>query len=397
VTPKHSILLASYHFPPDAAVGALRVAKLARILPEFGWAPHVLTVRDDLRREGLDEGRLEGLQDIPVLRTGELPRVFETLGRARFVFGSRSVGPNAAAIAAPIPAAAAGETLERWLARAFKSLFLFLPDDKKNWSLRAAASAVRLIRQRRIEWVLTSGPPFSTHIIGLVAKLLTGVKWVADFRDPWVDMLPERNPAMVSAASDRLESWMEWSVVTRADRILTTTERMRSAMTGRYSSLPPERFVCMPNSVDTDRIQPGDLRCKFEVFTITYTGSLYFHRTPEPLFEAVGQLLASDKASRESIRIKLVGQCREVNGRDTLRLAGSYGLDGVVEVIDRVPHCEAVRIMQRSHLLLLLAPERHRLVVPAKIFDYFGSGASIGRTGQDLRLLRIGRVDSGAC
>jgi hypothetical protein len=48
-----------------------------------------------------------------------------------------------------------------------------------------------------------------------------------------------------------------------------------------------------------------------------------------------------------------------------------------VEVIDRVPYSEAVRIMNRSHLLLLLAPERHRLVVPAKIFDYLGSRTAI--------------------
>ena len=33
--------------------------------------------------------------------------------------------------------------------------------------------------------------------------------------------------------------------------------------------------------------------------------------------------------------------------------------------------------MQRSHLRLTLAPERHRLVIPAKIFDYLGSGSKI--------------------
>jgi hypothetical protein len=34
-------------------------------------------------------------------------------------------------------------------------------------------------------------------------------------------------------------------------------------------------------------------------------------------------------------------------------------------------------MMQRSHLLLVLAPERHRLVVPAKIYDYLGSGSKV--------------------
>jgi hypothetical protein len=58
-------------------------------------------------------------------------------------------------------------------------------------------------------------------------------------------------------------------------------------------------------------------------------------------------------------------------------MADRYGLGGSVEVIDSVSYAEVVGIMQRSHLLLMLAPERHRLVVPAKMFDYLGSGSSI--------------------
>ena len=38
------VLVISYHFTPDAAVGAVRSAKFAKYLPQFGWEPIILTV-----------------------------------------------------------------------------------------------------------------------------------------------------------------------------------------------------------------------------------------------------------------------------------------------------------------------------------------------------------------
>ena len=37
------VLVISYAFPPTNAIGAVRVGKLAKYLPEFGWEPVVLT------------------------------------------------------------------------------------------------------------------------------------------------------------------------------------------------------------------------------------------------------------------------------------------------------------------------------------------------------------------
>lgn len=369
------ILIASYHFPPDAAVGGLRMAKAARLLPEFGWQTYVLTVRDEHREEGLDTSRLEGLEDVPIVTTDVLPGLLAALVRAKNRLLNRKPGAPSAA-AANVTSAAPVETLGARLKRYAVSLFVLLPDEKKNWSIRAAFKAVRLIRRHRIDWVLTSGPPFSGHLVGLVAKLLTRAKWVADFRDPWIEMLPERYPYTRSRFSDWLEGCMERAVMTAADKVIATTERMCLSMAQRYPALDRHKFVCIPNSIDTGSF-PADEADKYDELTITYAGTLYFDRTPEPLFKAVQQLIASGKARPGAIKIKLLGNCRQIEGTDTTAIAGRYGLGDVVDILDRVPYPQALRIMQRSHLLLLLAPERHRLVVPAKIFDYLGSGSQI--------------------
>jgi glycosyltransferase involved in cell wall biosynthesis len=175
---------------------------------------------------------------------------------------------------------------------------------------------------------------------------------------------------------------MEAAVVRYADRIAVTTPRMRQAMTARYPE-SAEKFLWVPNSIDVDRTRTVAPIEKYEPLTIAYAGVLYFDRTPEPLFRAVAELLKSGDAAPADLRIKLVGQCRQINGVDTMTIARRYGIEEVVELVDRVPYAEAIRIMQRSHVLLMLAPARHRLVVPAKIYDYLGTGSSILAIAED--------------
>jgi glycosyltransferase involved in cell wall biosynthesis len=374
------ILLAAYHFPPSAAVGGLRVTRFARFLPEFGWEPHVLTIRDADRDpgEGEDPSRLAGLEDVPVTRTrapSGLIRLYTRI-KARLK-GSRSPQVSWDVTAASARAERGRESLTGRFKRYVTSLVALLPDEQKNWSVLASLTAVRLVRRHRLDWVLTSGPPFSVHFVGFVTRACTGAKWVADFRDPWIEMLPERPPFSRSWLSDRIEAWMERLVMRHADRVLTTTERMRASFLQRHPGLPAEKFECLPNGIDSQQVPADEHAAGYDRLTITYAGTLYFDRTPEPLFRAVGELLKEGLARPDDLSIKLVGNCARIGGVDTLELAGRYGVEATVEVIPRVPRAEAFRIMQRSHLLLVLAPPNHGLVLPAKIFDYLGSGAQI--------------------
>jgi glycosyltransferase involved in cell wall biosynthesis len=170
---------------------------------------------------------------------------------------------------------------------------------------------------------------------------------------------------------------MEARVMHNADKVLATTERMRASMAQRYPTVPEDRFAWLPNGIDVSRFSDGGGVEKYGPLTVTYAGTLYFDRTPEPLFEAFGALVRQGHAKPSDFRIKLVGSCRTIGGVDTLAVARRHGVEDSVEIVDRVPHAEAVEIMRRSHLLLVLAPSNHQLVLPAKIFDYLGSGSKL--------------------
>ena len=44
-TAERSVLFVAYHFPPMRSAGVERSAKFVRYLPEFGFAPQVLSTR----------------------------------------------------------------------------------------------------------------------------------------------------------------------------------------------------------------------------------------------------------------------------------------------------------------------------------------------------------------
>jgi len=375
------ILLAAYHFPPSAAVGGLRIIRFARFLPEFGWRPYVLTVDDADRRQdqGTDHARLVGLESVSITRTHQPSGILDLYSRIKckvLHLRGRQHGGHSAPVGEPVRPAGR-EVFAQRLRRYARSLFVLLPDEEKTWALFAAVPALRLIRRHRIDYILTSAPPFSVHFIGLVAKLFTRVSWVADFRDPWFESMSYRPAYSQSQLSRRLEQWMEALVMHNADRVLATTEQMRQSMMARYPHLRGEKFSCLPNGIDVSRFGDADSVDKYGPLTITYAGSLYLDRTPEPIFEALGALVKEGKARLGDCRIKLVGHCRHIGEVETEAVARRYGVESAVEIIDHVPHAEAIRIMQRSHLLLVLAPPNHRLVLPAKIFDYLGSGSKL--------------------
>jgi glycosyltransferase involved in cell wall biosynthesis len=218
-------------------------------------------------------------------------------------------------------------------------------------------------------------------LIGLAVKMITGARWAADFRDPWMTTGWKR-AYPTCALSMRIEAWLERKVIEKADLLLFNVERLRDAYRKRYAHVPGERFVFIPNGIAPRALEQTAEAAKYERFTLSYTGSLYVGRSPEPVFEAVSRLIRKGKAAPEAIRIHLVGECRMVEGIPTALLIRKHGLESSVEVCDPVPYAEAMEVIRRSHLALLLAP-RLPFQIPAKAYDYLGTGVRILAIAED--------------
>ncbi len=400
---KKKILLISYHYPPSMAVGGLRIANFARYLPEQGWQPYVLTV-EDRYLEQVDPNRLVGLEHAPIAKAPKAPTVSDLylslksrLGRqerktdgAETVSLAKAISPNAGRNGAE----GAKQKLKRYLF----SLLLSLPDGERSWVVPAVLKALRVIKRERISTVLTSCPPYSVHLIGLALKLITGVRWVADFRDPWITGSQKRL-YYTSRLSMAIERRLEHLVLRKADRVLVNTANLTRLLLRTHGDLSRRKVMQLPNGFNPDRYRPYRQQEKYRRFTITYAGSLYFGRTPEPLFEAIKALIDAGTIRPEQIGVKLVGQCDRIEGRATEAVISCYALEGVVDLIPPVSYDEAMTIVAKSHLALLLAPDQP-YQIPAKVFDYFGvctpvlTFAGEGATADIVRSTRTGEVFS---
>jgi hypothetical protein len=370
---RDGMLLIAYHFPPSAAVGGRRMANFAVALRSLGWDAHALTIPDGAI-EQIDRGRLDAVRGVPIHVASVWPTFIGAITRAvRWRRGNRRTATVASPPSTAATGATTGESFAR-RARRYVMSFAFLPDAEKGWCVPAVIRAVRTIRRRRLGWFMTSCPPYSVHVIGLAVKKLSGARWVADFRDPWMTTGSKRLYPTCTA-SIAIESWLERRVIENADIVVFNVERLRDAYRARYSHVTPEKLVFIPNAIATPAA-PGTPVRKYDRFTICYTGSLYVGRSPEPVFEAVARLIRERTVAPDAIRIVLVGQCRSIDGMPTESVARRHGVESVVEVHDHVPHAQAFEMIQKSHLALLLAPNLP-YQVPAKVYDYLGAGARI--------------------
>lgn len=373
------ILLIAYHFPPSIEVGGLRIANWSRQLPQFGWTPYVLTVMDK-HLDKVDSEKLKYIGSVKIFKAGLMPTLspgYLAIKKAVQSLSRKSDVPGGISQTCLQPSTSVdrrAETISEKVRRYIRS-FLTLPDEHRNWVLPALINAWRVIRREEIDCVLTSSPPHSAHLVGWCLKVITGVRWIADFRDPWMTGGAKKMYSNC-AVSLGIERWLERRMVRKADLVVTNTERLSKAFQDVYGSWLSKRLVCIANGFDGEFFSQFAQVEKEKIFTIIYAGTLYFGRTPEPVFRAVQELIQEGRLDSRSIRIRLVGQCRSIEGWPVEGVIQRYQLNGVVEVLDSVSYIRAAEMVKRSHLALLLAPNQP-YQIPAKVYDYMGIGTKI--------------------
>lgn len=390
------VLVCAYHFPPDAAVGALRPQKFVKYLPEFGWKPYVLTIREQFV-ERRDDSRLADVGDTEVIRTD----YYRTPLQSFFDLRDRFLAPR---LSDAMPESitshpdrpcrmAFSARLKRFVAEAN-----WFPDDKMYWTLPAVWAGWRIMRRERITTLYATAPPHTVCLVGLILSMLTGSRLVIDFRDPWRLFRQYLRDADRSRLYDYLEELCERLVLRRAETVISATERATAALRSSYPAIDPEKFVTISNGYDaSDFISHSGPPRRNERFVISYLGTFYLDRSPDTFLVALGRLLASGVIPVDGIEVRFIGNVATAAGVTMTQLLERHGVAKCVRVVGPVPYADALRCMQESDLLLLFAPNQP-LQVPGKAFEYFGARRPVlafteeGATADLVRSLNAGLV-----
>ena len=237
-----------------------------------------------------------------------------------------------------------------------------------TWLPYLIPAARRVIRERRIEALVTNGPPDSTHLLGL-ALGRNRPPWIADFDDGWrYEPLMGRWPTRIQ---DRLDSSLERRVVRSADAVVGITEPIARNFRQRYGCLAydipsgwdPARLNAEVASAAPPKLSPG-------VVNLVHTGSLSLpdRRDPRGLFQAFESLVARDPDVATRLRLTLAGA---LTGHDRRILDALTPLvRGMVHEVGFLPKPQALALQRAADVLLLISTGSHQQVVTAKLSEY---------------------------
>lgn len=358
------VLIITYYFPPAGGSAVQRIVKFVKYLPHFGWQPVILTAREGdyvLRDESLGS---EIPEDVTVSRT-RAPDLYTWYER---------MSKKQTAAPADLSAIAVSQSEKTtWKGRVALSIrsLLFIPDARCAWLPYAVIKGLRMIREERIDAILSSSPPFTTALIGGLLARLTGLPWISDYRDPWTQAyFYFRRPQPSRCIEDRLERWL----LKKATKVVSINERIIDGLRQKYDMHDSEKWGIVPNGYDPEDfigIEPETDK----YFTVTYTGTIHAKMHPAPLMEAVRQLSHEDADFSQSIRLNFVGRVDD----DVTYMFKDTAIKNNIRLIPHLPHRECLRYTMGADLLLLLIPmaSNSDIVMTGKLFEYLRSGNPI--------------------
>ena len=353
------VLIVVHDHPPIRSTGSLRMLKFAQYLPEFGYRAVFLTTN---RYGGLPT---DAIGDI--YRANDFVHsIFSPLRRKR---GAGTIQEQQFRIATLESSSILGRLRDR----------IMIPDTKLGWLLPAIQVGRRAIAEQQPILILSSSPPETPHLIAAQLACLSGLPWVADFRDGWLFEPP--NPAMRQAWLRRwLEGRLERSIVLQATALTTAQAPLADDFRARYPRASAE-VRTVTNGYDAAEFAGLNRQRKPDgTFLLVHTGALSGSRqgtSPSGFFRALSDVARQDPAT--PLRVRMVG---DTNPRERAE-ALSLGLGEYVTFIPPVSNREAHQHQLDADALLLITARRQRSIAPLKLYDYIGAGVPILALAQD--------------
>jgi len=350
------VLMIAYHYPPlSGSSGIQRSLRFSQDLPGFGWQPSVLGAHP----RAFESVSTDLLAAIPLGM--DVRRAFALDARRHLSLFNRYPG---------------------WIAR---------PDRWVSWLFGALITGFGMIRQQRPDVIWSTYPIPTAHLIGYWLSRLSGIPWVADFRDPM---------AHAGYPTDRA-TWnsylaVEEKVFKQAARMIFTTPGAARLYRERYPA-QVNRIQVIENGYDEASFEPLDAPSVRSALnpgkiTLLHSGIVYPEwRNPGEFFSALRSLIDSRHVGAAGICLRF----RAPEHTDFLSsLVATYVLQDVVQILPPIGYEAALAEMCAADGLLVLQSADCSDQIPAKVYEYLRAGKPIlglcGVTGDTAELLQRG-------
>ena len=354
------VLLIAYHYPPlRGSSGIQRALRFSQYLREFGWEPIVLTAHPRAYQDKSEDL----LADVP-------PGVI--VERAFALDTSKHL-----ALAGRYPR------------------FLANPDRWMSWWYGAVPAGLRLIRKYKPAAIWSTYPIATAHKIGATLNRLTGVPWIADFRDPMAQEGYPPDPT-IWAAFKRIEM----QALAQASCVTFTSPGAIRTYRANYPDLAHGKLVLLENGYDEEAFALASGKPVPAATTgrivLLHSGIVYSEeRDPSHFFAALRQLRQSGNplAERLTIRLRATG-----NDARMKTMIAAAGIEDMVELAPAIPYADALAEMMAVDGLLVLQASSCNDQIPAKAYEYLRARrpllALTDRAGDTADVIRRAGIDT---
>lgn len=324
-------LMVAFHFPPQAgSSGILRTLNFVRYLHQSHWQPVVLTAHP----RAYDDTSQDLTDSIPA--------------GVKVVRGFAFDAARYLSLKGKYP---------QWLA---------LPDRWSSWWLGGVVSGFKAIKRNRIDVIWSTYPIATSHMIAATLAKLTGLPWVADFRDPMVG-----NPSnQFSELRRQFIEKLEVRVMREATCCIFTTQSAAEKYRKVYPFAAAKCRV-IENGYDETAFSgaiPSRHGLATETLLLLHSGIIYPEgRDPTVFFGAVAKLIAAGDLDRKRLCIRFRAPA---HGDEVMAIAKAQGVADIVDIAPPVPYRDAIAEILAADILLVFQGSSFNAQIPAKIYEY---------------------------
>ena len=272
----------------------------------------------------------------------------------------------------------------------------FIPDVMICWVIPAVIKALNIIKQNKIDIMITTSSPWSVHLIGLILTYFKKIPWIAHFRDTWTQGVIRDWPTKLHY---KIEETMEKAVYKNAAKIILITPSTRERLHEKYKMIPSSKTATIPIGYDEEDFRNQNKIHKHKKFILSYIGRFYGiykkERTthipdiitkflkyrsarlntnacsPYYIFLGLQKLIAQHPEIKADLELRIVGTLHNENSA----LVDEFSLGDIVNITGYVSHSECINMILESSALVYILWDSDKPVcaIRNKLYEYIAA------------------------
>ena len=336
-----NILMLCYYYPPLKDVGCKRSVSFSKYFKKHGWNPYVISVKNP-DKTYCSVGKNPPPAGVPTEYSYSIVNIYKLLGKMNGALSRilKLVNIN--------------------ITRNYFSYFFCIPDLFWGWIPLTTLKALKHIKKFDINIIYVSCTPFSSALIGVFLKRLTGKPLIIDFRDPYaVDRIFTilKTPMFRQKIDRTIQNY----IFRHTDIFIVNNEDTKKLYI-RECPQTKDMIFAVHNGFEAEYIMQGKTE-KYPKFSIVYTGEFYFYALEsEVFFRALSLLKQKGMINRDNFQFLFYGDGK----KEIERIAEKCDVADLVFASARIPYKDVLNVLSKSHLQLL------RIVKPmisTKLFE----------------------------